>query len=309
MLIALAAGAVGYYLAVTSPEPVLEHNGAFGIAARMELGDEAIGREAGPVELRYRAGDDRRLEFAVEQSDPTRASGIVTQIDLEFDEQREPTGEGADEEGIQFEHVYERVGVTIEEGGEPVQNEIAAQIESLLEGTRAISTVDAIGKPGEFEWRSVTNPQVRQTLGILRHGTQLLTPRMRRGAVNPGETWQYELPASGLEGRHVQSMEGKVTVQEKLVGIVERGSRRLAVLDRSLQVDARGKLEVEEVSGARAFELTGEGSGRVLFDVEAGTVVQSRLTVSRSLELEEDDGERSTREGKIELLMQEKESG
>lgn len=305
MLIALAAGAVGYYLALTAPEPVLEHRGAFGITARTELDDEAIERESDPVELRYGVRDDRRLEFAVEQSDPTRESGIVTQIAIELDEQREPAGE----DGVQFDRIYERVGVTIDEDGEPVQNDIAAQIESLLEGTRAISTVDAIGKPGEFDWRSVTNPQVRQTLGILRHGTQLLTPRMRRGAVNPGETWRYEVPASGFQSRHVQSMVGKVAVAERLVGTVEREGRRLAVIDRSLQVDASGKLEVQEVSGTRAFELTGEGAGRVLFDIEAGTVVQSLLTVSRNLELEDGEGERSTREGKIELLMQEKQSG
>lgn len=309
MLIALAAGAVGYYLALTAPEPVLEHSGAFGITARMELDDEAIERESEPVELRYRVGDDRRIEFAVEQSDPTRRSGIVTQIAIEFDEQRELTGEGGEQEAVQFDRVYERAGVTIDEDGEPVQNDIAAQIESLLEGTRAISTVDAIGKPGEFDWRSVTNPQVRQTLGILRHGTQLLTPRMRRGAVNPGETWRYEVPASGFQSRHVQSMVGKVAVAERLVGTVERDGRRLAVIDRSLQVDASGKLEVQEISGPRAFALTGEGSGRVLFDIEAGAVVQSLLTVSRSLELEDGEGERTTREGKIELLMQVKKSG
>jgi hypothetical protein len=275
----------------------------------MELDEEAIDREAEPVELRYRPGEGRRLEFGVEQSDPTREAGIVTHIDIELDEQRAPTEEGSDSRGVRFERVYDRVGVSIDEGGEPVQNEIAAQIESLLVGTRAISTVDTIGKPGTFEWKSVTNPQVRQTLGILRHGIQLLTPRMRRGKVNPGEKWQYKLPASGLESRYVESLEGELAVEERLVGTVERDGRRLAVIDRSLQIDARGKLEVEEVSGARAFELTGKGDGRVLFDIEAGAVVQSRLNVSRSLELEGDSGGRSSRKGEIELLVQQQDDG
>ncbi len=303
-MIAAAAGSVGYYLALTAPEPTLEPGGPFGIEARQEVDAAAIDREAKPTRLRYRAGPDRRLEYALEQSGPTGSPEIVTRIEAELAESRRAI-EG--EEAIEYERTYDRVGVAIDEDGEAVQADIAAQIESLLQGTRSVATRRATGAPGEFEWRSVTNPQVRQTLNILRHGGRLLTPRLRDGAVNPGEGWEYRLPASGLESRHVRAVDGEIAVEEEFVGIVEAENDTLGVVDRSLELEADGEVEPEDAPDAYGFELRGEGTGRVLFDVEAGAIVQSRLTMSRRLKLEDGESGRERREGRIELLLQEAE--
>ena len=294
-------GSVGYYLALTSPEPQLEHTGAFGIERPEPIAEESLQRE-GAAEFRYKPGKRRDLQLAIEQSHRQGDAEMLTRIDLGLTEARRQPSEGA---GVKFVREYQRVGVSIRENGEPVDSQIAAQIESLLVGTRAVSTVDGIGKPTAYDWRSVTNPQVRKTLYILRHATQLLTPHFRRDAVNPGDSWTYRLPADAAGGgRFVESIEGDVEARATFVGTVERKGRRLAVIERSLNISGSGEIQLEDEPGTRWFELTGEGSGRLLFDIEQGAIVQSRLIVDRTLELQGDD-EARVRKGEIELFMRE----
>ncbi|MFB6350170.1 MAG: hypothetical protein ABEK29_00040 [Bradymonadaceae bacterium] len=300
LLIALAMGTVGYYLALSSPEPQLEHRGAYGIERSEPIDPEAVADDEN-VTLQYGAGPERSLQLAIDQSHRAGDSEMTTQIDLDLSETRESV-----DGGIEYTREYEQVGVSMQENGRPVDAEIAAQIESLLVGTRAVSTVSSIGRPKTHEWRSVTNPQVRQTLYILRHATRLLTPHLRRDAVNPGDSWSYTLPAKSVaDSQFVESLDGKVRVRMEYVGTVERDGRRLAVLDRSIELSGGGEIQLEEEPGPRWFELSGQGSGRVLFDIERGMVVESRVNFERTLELQGPEGETRKRKGQIELYLRE----
>lgn len=293
-------GAVGYYLALTSPEPELEHTGAGGIAISDPIAIDSPDKEGG-IELRYDGGDTRDLQFALEQSHQSGEARMVTELGLALTEARRSAAEG-----IELDREYQRIGVSIQEDGRPVDAEIAAQIESLLSGTRAVSTVSPIGKPSSFDWRSVTNPQVRQTLYILRHATRLLTPHLRRDAVNPGDTWRYTLPAEGVgQSRFVESIDGQIEIRNTFVGTVERQGRRLAVIERAFDLSGDGEVTLEDEPGSRWFELTGKGTGRVLFDIDRGAVVESRLSLDRTLKMQGTETDSQTREGQIELLIRE----
>jgi len=294
-------GTVGYYLALISPEPELEYEGAYEIERAAPVDGDAI-EQTENVELRYAAGRSRQMQLAIEQTHGTGDAEMVTEIDLDMTETRRDLEQG----GVEYDRAYERVGLSITEQGEPVDAQIAAQIESLLVGTRAVTSVSAIGKPTSHEWRSVTNPEVRHTLNIVRHSTRLLMPHLRRDAVNPGDRWTYRLPAESVaDNRFVQSLDGEVVVDTEYLGTTERGGRRLAILDRSIEVSGGGEINLEDEPGTRWFELTSQGSGRVRFDIEDGSVVDSRLSVDRSLELQGGDEQSATREGHIELYVRE----
>jgi hypothetical protein len=305
-VIALALGAVGYVTALSNPNPDLGQEQSYSAewGAETDVGEPS--EESGPVDLAYRSGGERRLQIGFRQADTSGEHDVETRIDLEVAEKRHQRPEA---DGVRLERTYEKVGVSIRENERSIGPKIAAQMESLLLGSREILEVDPIGKPQEREWESVTNPQVRQTLRILRHATLLVMPRPRRGEVNPGDEWSYRLPAEIVDSSNTKQLEGEVGVREHYRGTVERQGRRLAVIERSFDLGASGQIRPRHDADFRSFDLVGEGTGRVLFDPEAGAVVESRLEVSRSLEIEGSDRQAGPRKGTIRIRLREAPSG
>lgn len=301
MLLALLLGSVGYYLALSNPIPDFSREESYAV----EVEDEQLEKvtDAGPVQLSYRAGPSRMLEFSFRQSDSSGAANVLTRIDVGLEEKRRKFDE---KPGVELERTYQKVGVTIREGDKSVGPRITAQIESLLIGSREVARFDANGKPMGFDWESVTNPQVRQTLSIMRNTTLLVMPRLRRGAVNPGDEWKYRMGADILEDDRVDSIDGDVNVLERYVGVVERDNRRLAVIDRTLDISGSGEIRLVDEDAPRAFDVAGQGSGRVLFDVDAGEIVRSTLTFDRELTIEGASDQNRTRKGHFDLLLREK---
>jgi len=226
-------------------------------------------------------------------------------MDLEFREAR--SGREGGEPGVRFRRTYREAGVSIGEGELVVGPRISRQIESLLDGVESVVVVDAIGRPVEKDWTSVTNPQVRQTLRMLRHAQILLAPRPRRGETNVGESWSYRLSANRLGSDRVETIEGEVRIRERLAELVESEGRRVAVIERELEAEASGTVRLPEGDGEHRFQLTADGSGEARFAVVEGALVQSRLGVERELRIEGPSGDTSERGAKLEWSLAEKE--
>ena len=305
MLLALSLGAAGYYLALSNPVPDFTRAESYGVDFAADAGaPEVDGGEA--VELRYLPGDERRFVFSFRQTDTSGEAEVTTRIDVGFDERRRKRPKG---EGVVVERTYRDVGVTIRENDKGVGPRITEQMESLLVGSREVGRYDPVGRPTSHEWRSVTNPQVRETLSTLHNATLLLMPRFRRGAVNPKDSWSYRLPADVVDDPNVESLDGEAAVESRYVGTVERDGRRLAVVERSIELSGSATIKLEEEPEPRNVEVTGEGSGRALFDIEGGGVVESRLSFRRELTLEGGEDQRTTRTGRVEMMLREKTDG
>lgn len=301
MLIAFALAVCGYVLAFRSPEPSFAESASFSV--EMESSEDESAAEPGPLELTYRPGAARNLELRYEQIDRSGEHAISTRIDTEVYEERKERGE---KEGVRFERTYERVGVEIREADALVGDTIGNQIESMLRSAEEVVEVDEIGKPVELDWKTIGNPQVRQTLRILRHAAILLHPRPRRGRLNIGDEWSYRFPADVLESKYISEMEGGVRVREELVDAVSRNGRTLAVIDRTLELRGRGTVQPPEFAEARSFKLSGDGSGRAYFDVERGVLVESRLEFERVLRIRGVEGGAGKRIGGADLWLREK---
>jgi hypothetical protein len=152
---------------------------------------------------------------------------------------------------------------------------------------------DDIGVPLGAEWTSVTNPQVRETLALVRHAQTLLMPRLPRGPVNAGESWIYHLKADTVNPMGAGRLKGAVEVETVYRGNVSaEADRELAYIQRRFSID--GSFVREDRSGAETrLTLEGQGRGTALFDLETGQVVESRVTFQRLLTRGGQDGEAS----------------
>jgi hypothetical protein len=300
-LVASALAVVGYALAFTYPRPSASTSPSHVAEPARSSGGSPVG--TGRAELRYQPGPGRRVDLRFDHLERAGDVQSSTRVDVDIREARRPRSGRAS--GVRFVRNYERAGVSIEEGDEVVGARISRQIESFLVGVKSVVEVDAIGKPVDREWKSVTNPQVRQTLRMLRHAHSLLTPRPHRGPVNIGEEWDYRMPVDHLETEQVESIEGDVHIRESLEEIVERDGRRIAVLGRVLEAEAAGTVRAGADGEPRAFEMTASGSGRARFAVDEGALVESELEVERSLVIGEEGGTRRERTGELEWRLAE----
>jgi hypothetical protein len=144
--------------------------------------------------------------------------------------------------------------------------------------------MSAAGERQAVDWTSVTNPQVRRTLGLLRAADKMLMPRFRAEPVNVDESWSYRFPAPAEQAYQRDhpglQVDGAVNVTTRFAGVLQQDGRRLAVLVRRLefQTTGRGNNEKSEPT----FSLSGSGRGEALFDVDRGVVVDSWLRLDRS---------------------------
>jgi hypothetical protein len=257
-----------------------------------------------PVSLAYGPDGDRRLAFEMRQRNESRAGTLRTRLafilserlrspDDGSNENGESTSPAAEEAAVAMEWDFDRVAVSVREGeGEgEVGRDIVDQVDRLLAGTNQLRTFDRIGVPLSADWTSVTNPQVRETLALLRHAQTLLLPRLPRGRVNAGESWVYQLkydrPDLAGDGR----MRGTVDVETVYRGNITVGDgRELAVLRRRFSID--GVFRADDGQGAQTrVELEGTGAGTALFEPSMGRVVESRMTLDRTITRSDADSE------------------
>lgn len=291
---------VGYGLAHRAPAPSYDGAPPFGIDAAGRAAGE--GADAGgAVHPTYGGEGERRLEVAFRADETTRSPAVETRVDLGVRERRTSRPEG----GVELERTFDDVAVSVTRDGESIDSQIVGQVESLLLGARAEVRLDSNGRVDGREWMSVTNPQVRQTLRVLKHAVVLATPRFRRGTINVGENWSYQFVPDAPVGGAVRSMEALAEIEAELVGVRRRGERRLAVIDREIEVSADGSVELEE-GREYGFELSADGGGRALFDLERGRIAESRVELSRRLQLLAGPDRRSTRRGELRIVLREK---
>lgn len=299
-LLAVALASAGYGLAHRAPAPSFEGAPSFAVdASTATVEGDADVDDA--VRLVYAGEGKRRIGVTFRVDDTTESPPLETRVDLGMVEQRTPRTDG----GVELERTIEDVAVAVESGEESIGSSIVGQVESLLLGTRETVAVDAIGRVDDFEWTTVTNPQVRQTLRMLKHARVLATPRFRRGAINVGESWSYEFVPEVPVGDAIRSMEGKTEVEATLVGVRRRDECRCAVVERSFDISADGSVEPDR-GDEYGFELSAEGEGRALFDVDRGMLVESRVDLSRRLRILEGPDRRSMRRGRLKIVVRDR---
>lgn len=251
----------------------------------------------GPVELTYDAalesgeagpegaaeGAGRSLTVQMEQQRPgVDSAKVTTRLELGVRERVRPRGD--QKEGVELERTFNsaRASVAEESSGETAP-EISRQVARMLMGSVQRVRMTTDGKREDVEWTSVTNPQVRRTLGLIRACEQMLMPRFRDESVNAGESWTYRFPVPPSEAYREEhpslEVDGAVTVNTQFAGVVSEDERRLAVLERRIEFQATGRSESEGES--LEFSLSGSGRGEAWFDVDNGEVVESWLRLDR----------------------------
>lgn len=301
-LFALAAslGVVGYIWAFrTSPDASSDRAD---YRPDIEQVGGAPDARAEPAVLQYRSGRDRRLAVSLHQR---RGSGetLRTRVHLGVEEVREARDDEAP--GAVYRRRFDEVDIDIDEGDQGIGSRITEQVESMVRDVESVVEVNRVGALQNGSWTSLQNPEVRQTLRMVRHAFTLLRPRPRRGALRVGDQWSYRLGAEHLESSFVESIEGDVRIRESLARFAERDGRRHAVIERNVTVRADGRARLKGDEETRGFEVSGEGSGRVWFDVAAGGVTESRLRIRRTLTFDGPAGERPNIADTIEWKLRE----
>lgn len=320
---ATGLAAVGFVWAFNNPAEPPGKGAAVSIEAGLLEGDaplEAV-EPAEPVELVYRPGGDRAMAMRMTQSGGGNLADetVDTRMAFHLSESRQAPGQdgaggeaGSEGKGgepaVTYRWKVRDVEVTVSEGEAPVGSAIVAQVDALLMGTSQRATIDRAGIPLSAEWTSVTNPQVRETLTLMRHAQRLLFPRMRRDAINAGERWVYEFEAKPPNTDAIPGFKGEVRVETVFEGVVERDGRTLALLDRNFELSGAARVVADEESDERSLEFSGNGQGRALFDVEAGRLVESRVEMERVLRIDR-DGEPVERTGTVELYWGVRQAG
>lgn len=286
--------AVGFYLAIAQDSDIdLADDAQIDIVEMQPLAlpDSAVDRGVEPIEMRYQPADARMLGVAMRQTTrrnygEERDKTLVTNIDLKV---KEELGE-ADaarfdrEAAVAITRHYEGAQAEVVAGEDKrVGPGITSQVEALIRGSITRTYLTPTGEPIDFEWREVPNPQARRMLYLMRDAHSFLTPRFFQGGVNPGESWSYEMPLSVEQPELGVSADGKVSIENTFEGMVVNDEARLAVIRQKLAAEASGELDSEEAEAS--FEVSGEGEGLVIFDVDAGRVRAADLQLSRTLDV------------------------
>jgi len=274
----------------------------------------------GAVELTYNAalesgeaapegfeeGVGRPMTVQMEQKKPGANSTVTTRIELGVRERARPRTD--QKQGVELERTFgsARASVADETSGETAP-EISRQVARMLEGSVQRVRMTTEGKREEVEWTSVTNPQVRRTLGLIRAAEQVLMPRFRDESVNAGESWTYRFPVPPSEvyrDEHPSlEVDGAVTVSTEFAGVLAEDERRLAVLERRIEFQATGRSDSE--GEGLEFSLSGSGRGEAWFDVDNGEVVESWLRLDRRESIDGGPSESGGGEATVTLRMTE----
>lgn len=292
LVFGLTLSVVGFYLAFRPVPETERERDEITVEARHLTDDAALeptdpGR---PVELGYGPAGSRQLAFEMRQGNgadsgtlQSRLAFVLTEESLPPDQLEPSVLPEEQEPAVGLAWTFDRVAVSVRDGGGEVGRDIVDQVDRLLVGTRQVRVFDEIGVPLAAEWTSVTNPQVRETLALVRHAQTLLLPRLPRGPVNAGESWIYHLKADTVNPMGAGRLKGIVEVETVYRGNVSgEADRELAYLQRRFSID--GTLVKEDGSEAETtLSLEGEGRGTALFDLAKGQVVESRVTFQRLL--------------------------
>lgn len=258
-------------------------------------------------EFRYLPGSEGRYALNFRQvnsfTDPTgQERALETRMGLGF-EQR-VMGDAGDEEreavegAVLLDRIFEEVRIDLIEGEARVGVDITRQLELLLaDGGQAV-LIEAHGPILEMAWTSDTNPQIRQTLLLIHDGLDLVHPHLRFDRVLVGESWTYRIASRLLvsEDEVLADARGELVIHNRFDGFVETPEGELAVLSQTFELGFGGGLGEE----GREFEARGEGKGKVLFDVNRGRVVASRLSMERETSF---GGREESVLSRVELLL------
>ncbi len=294
--IALALMSVGFYLALEQGSEVDLGEGTRADLADtrpLVIDDKAVSTDIAPVELRHAPFDSRTVGMTLRQNSQregaTGDSGVldtVVELGLEEDVAKADAQQFDREDVLAVTRNYQRAQAEVTgAGGEVIGGGITSQVEDLLRGSVTRMFIAQNGEPLDFEWREVPNPQARRMLYLVRDAHTFLTPRYFTGAVNPGDTWSYKRPI--VVPRADVTVEGEVTIDNRFVGVIEDGERRLGVVRQTLEASAEGKLDTEDAQSS--FTLTGEGIGLVLVSIDEGKTYAADVSFERKLTVTTDD--------------------
>ncbi|QDG49841.1 hypothetical protein FIV42_03525 [Persicimonas caeni] len=297
-VIALALMGVGFYLALEPQDDVDVAGGERPVLSDMrplEIADEAVDAEVAPVELVLAPFESRPVELTLRQKSRREGAGddtgvMQTVIELGLHEEVDAAEEGRfDQKGVlAIDRSYDRAQAEVTAGdGQTIGTGITSQVEELLRGSVTRMFVTKHGEPVDFEWREVPNPQARRMLYLVRDAQTFLTPRFFNGDVNPGDTWSYKRPMMVEEPKAGVSAEGEVTIDNRFVGVIEDGERRIGVVRQTLRASAEGKLDADEAKAD--FSLEGEGAGVVLVAIGEGKTLAADIDLERKLTVDAGD--------------------
>lgn len=295
---ATALAAVGYYVALTEEpdaDPVEDRGAVSGEVEPLSINPTQIDRDVEAIDLGYAPAASSRYDLFMSQTtrrwdQAGEERKLETALELRVEEGLEERSADDEREAhLAVDRHYERVAAKITGAdGEASGDDIAAHVERLLADAETRTLIGFQGQPIDFQWREVANPHARRTLSLVRDVHDLLTPRYLAGAVNPGDTWSYEVPIAVEEPELGLSAEGSVEVQSHFLGLLEDGESTRAVMRQrfNMAVDGEANDGDEEPS---EFRSEGAGQADILVDLEDGRAASADLTFERTLTVGQDD--------------------
>lgn len=290
--LAFGLAALGLYLGVTDqPQPpeIDEQSRLPRISFEPPSDLQNKTDDSRAVRLSYSVGQTRRVTLGLEQKNTRsgRDSSLATNIELSLREHTKKT-----DKGLRSSRHIEAARVRVQEAGKPIAPNVNRQLQKNLPGTVLTHTFESNGRTRQIRWKAVNNPQLERTLALIKSTAELLTPRFQRGAVMPGDTWEYRIPHQ--LGSDQLEMEGSLTVQNELLGTYTTSSDdKLAVIRQNHEVTSRGRVDAGGDRPATQSEVSGTGRSTIYFDVNAGAVRYQELEFKATFNFEESEQKHS----------------
>jgi hypothetical protein len=177
----------------------------------------------------------------------------------------------------------ERAEVSLRSGSRALPAaDLIDHLEDALRGRLVASSHEPAGRHVRLRLANASDDQHLDALvALMEDSHTLLQPRFLRGAVNPGESWSYTLPLDGPGPERPTYVDGDAHVTCTFEGMVQRGGKRYALLRQRWTLRGEGAARLQSVTAP--LRLTGQGSGVVLFDPAAGSLIAADLYITQTL--------------------------
>lgn len=151
--------------------------------------------------------------------------------------------------------------------------DIAAQIQTVLNKGKASLGLDQHQNVTSYDWTSSSNPQLRPTLRLVANAQSMLYPRLKKGPLQPGDTWSYDLPWAGKKD---DTLKTNATIRFEHI---YKGSTTKDVAIFETKVTTTGTINAE----ANKATVQGTGQGALWINLKTRTVQLFGFTLDQTL--------------------------
>lgn len=151
--------------------------------------------------------------------------------------------------------------------------DIAAQIQTVLNKGKARLSLDKHQSVTDYKWTSSSNPQLRPTLRLVANTQSMLYPRFKKGPLQPGDSWSYDLPWAGKKDDTLKT-DAIIRFEH-----IYKGTTTKDVAIFETKITTSGTINAE----ANKATVQGSGKGALLINLKSNTVQSFGFTLNQTL--------------------------